>query len=1449
MRQVAAAAILAFLTAAWIPVHGDGFAEISPGHQPPGGGGDPVLARGPYLQQGTPTSVIVRWRTNVVADSRVMFGQAVELTGELPQQPDAASLSLSVASALATRDHEITLTGLVPNTRYYYSVGHDLGSTYQILAGNDAEHFFDTPPQAGVPAPLRIWALGDSGLGNQVARDVRDRYYEFTNDVANGGANARHTELWLMLGDNAYPQGTDRQYQDGLFDIFPEMLRKSVLWPTPGNHDLYDVGAGTWPYFDIFTLPQNGEAGGLQSSDEAYYSFDYANVHFVSLDSVSYSNDTLPGSDMLTWLEADLADTTQDWIIAFFHHPPYSKGAHDSDDPDDSNGRLVAMRQYVVPVLDAHGVDLVLAGHSHSFERSFLIDGHYGYSDTYDEQIHLIDGGDGDVQGTGAYQAQGPGTVFAVAGSSSLLSPGVAELLGGAAGEPPHPVMVSSLYLHGSMVLEVNGNRLDGRFLDSAGDFEDSFTMFKGPPPIPPIADFEASPRNGLAPLTAQFADLTQNGPTVWKWDFDGDGAVDSVEPNPAHEFSAIGSYTVELQVSNSEGGDAMTRIEYVCVTAGSPDPVSGLALGSDKSTLSWSHDLMATAYDVVKGDLTLLEASDGDFAGSMLGCLDTVIEPQASDLAMPGPGQAFFYLVRGVTCLPETGTYDTSSPGQAAPRDVQLQVGGAGCACPPGDDNDDDGYCNAFDNCPDTPGENLTDTDGDEIGDLCDPCPFDMLNDVDNDTVCGDVDNCPTDANPAQIDTDEDGLGDVCDPDDDNDGVADGEDHDPLDPLACRDVDGDGCDDCTSGTDDPANDGTDADSDGTCDLTDTCVDADGDGLGNGTAGNSGCADVTTDSDDSDPSVCSDIDQDGCDDCAGAPWDPANDGIDTDADGLCDVGDNCPNIPNVDQADTDTDDVGDLCDLCTDTDGDDFGNPGFPLNSCPLDNCPSTANPTQDNADGDLLGDACDFCPLDPDNDADLDFFCGNEDNCPQVPNPTQADADQDGAGDACDTCTDSDDDGFGDPGFPDNLCLDDNCPADSNPGQEDFDGDTLGDACDDDDDNDGVDDPQDTDPLNPHVCGDTDNDTCEDCSRELLAAHFESDEQGFLYQDDTFRNSAQPAYADGSYEPAGGFAGGGLRVALGGLDNTTVLDMSGGWLISLDLAATTEVQLSFRYNLTQSGNYEADEFSQVLLSIDGTLMGQAPNDFVAEIVGDGNNGPDLSTGWQLFEIILGQLSAGTHSIILGGYNNKKNGMSETTEVLLDDVIVTAGTFDPANDGPDFDNDGLCDLGDCAPQSAGVATAPDDVGPTLRLDKVTGITLRWLRGFQGHTSNVYSAVRLPGEDDPGPWTCFAPELPGTLADVGGAPPTGVLVLYLASARNACGDSPLQTPVTSCEPQGNHTDADAIPDLADNCPLASNQDQADTDGDFVGNTCDNCPATFNPDQADTDGDAQGDACDP
>jgi len=128
-----------------------------------------------------------------------------------------------------------------------------------------------------------------------------------------------------------------------------------------------------------------------------------------------------------------------------------------------------------------------------------------------------------------------------------------------------------------------------------------------------------------------------------------------------------------------------------------------------------------------------------------------------------------------------------------------------------------------------------------------------------------------------------------------------------------------------------------------------------------------------------------------------------------------------------------------ICDL----DGD-----GVPDN---VDNCRTSANPTQADADGDGVGDACDAC-----TDTDSDGF-GNPgyatntctvDNCPTVGNPTQADADGDGIGDACDACTDTDSDGFGNPGYASNTCAIDNCPLVANPEQEDTNGDGVGNAC-----------------------------------------------------------------------------------------------------------------------------------------------------------------------------------------------------------------------------------------------------------------------------------------------------------------------------------------------------------------------------------------------------------------
>jgi M6 family metalloprotease-like protein len=80
---------------------------------------------------------------------------------------------------------------------------------------------------------------------------------------------------------------------------------------------------------------------------------------------------------------------------------------------------------------------------------------------------------------------------------------------------------------------------------------------------------------------------------------------------------------------------------------------------------------------------------------------------------------------------------------------------------------------------------------------------------------------------------------------------------------------------------------------------------------------------------------------------------------DDDNDGIPNGCDNCIATANSNQADADQDGIGDACDNCTDLDGDGFGNPGYPANTCAVDNCPNIANPGQEDANHDGIGDAC----------------------------------------------------------------------------------------------------------------------------------------------------------------------------------------------------------------------------------------------------------------------------------------------------------------------------------------------------------------------------------------------------------------------------------------------------------------------------------------------------------
>ncbi|MCP3979734.1 MAG: hypothetical protein GY716_10470 [bacterium] len=1024
-----------------------------------------------------------------------------------------------------------------------------------MLAGDDADHFFLTSPTPGTAKPTRIWVLGDSGTGNANAQAVRDAYYTHTGTT--------HTDLWLMLGDNAYSFGTDDEYQHKLFDIFPDMLRKSVLWPTIGNHDAFTADAANeWgPYFDIFTLPDESQAGGENSGTEAYYSFDYGNIHFVVLE--SHETPRTPGSAMLLWLDADLAATDKDWIVAFWHHPPYSNGGHQSD----VEPRLAQMREYVVPILDDYGVDLTLTGHSHSYERSYLIEGHYFDSTTWDESMK-VDGGDGRENGDGVYHKPEwdpephphSGIVHTVAGSAGQVT---------AMNTPQYPAHFLALEELGSLILDIDGKRLNATFLNDGGVVRDTFSIVK-----------EGCP----------------NGP---------DPDLD----------------------------DVCTQVDNC------PD------------------DANADQID-----------TDGDSVGD------------------------------------------------------------------------------ACDNCADDANAGQADADADGIGDACDTCPDDPDDDLDADGVCGDVDNCPSDANAGQEDADLDGSGDACD---------------------------------------------------------TCTDTDGDGLGNPGFGANTCPDDNCPATSNPGQENADADAlgDACDTC---PFDPNND---EDMDTICGDVDNCPAVANTSQANLDGDLLGNACDTCTDTDGDGFGNPGFPVNTCPDDNCPDLANAAQKDDDDDGVGNVCDPCVADPLNDPDADGICGSSDNCPDDFNPAQADGDSDGIGDACDACpgdaandpdgdgvcaiddncpttpnagqedfdddrlgdvcddcTDSDGDGAGDPGFLGNLCPVDNCPGDPNPGQKDADGDGLGDECDDctDSDGDGAGDPDfftntcPTDncpaisnPQQVDTDGDLVGDACDPCPADDPD---DTDGDGVCESVDTC-----PGFDDNADADADGVPDGCDPCPADNPDDTD----GDGVCESVDICP----------------------------GFDDTLDGD----------GDGvPNGCDACLGFD------------------DGLDADGDGVPDGCDPC------------PADDPDDSDLDGVCDSADVCPGFDDTADADGDGAPDgcdpcpadspddSDLDGVCDST-DVCPGFDDTADDDGDGVpdgcdECPGFDD------------NTDADGDGA-------------ADGCDPCPTDNP--------DDTDADGVCDSADVCP--GFDDAADADGDGVPDGCDICPG--GDDAVDGDGDSVPDACDP
>jgi hypothetical protein len=364
----------------------------------------PALPRAPYLQSVGATQAVVAFRTGASCTPLVRYGVG-------------NALDRSAVATVSSWRHGVKLTGLTPGQRHSYGV--------EACGSRTAPRSFVTAPAPGTPR-VHFVALGDFGTGGtsqaQVIKAIEQQ--------------AARPELLLALGDNAYSSGTEDEFQQRLFRPMASLLSQVPMFASLGNHE-YVTNQGQ-PYLDNFYLPANNPA-----QTERYYSFDWGHVHFVALDSNCViglaSADRCTLAAQKSWLAQDLAATRQPWKVVFFHHPPWSSGEH---------GSQLKMRREFAPLFEQYGVDLVLTGHDHNYERSKP------------------------MRGDAVAPSGTRGIVYVVVGSGGAS-------LRAFSGSQPSWSAVRNAAAYGHLDVVVEGGTLRARFLTPAGAAVDSWTLSK----------------------------------------------------------------------------------------------------------------------------------------------------------------------------------------------------------------------------------------------------------------------------------------------------------------------------------------------------------------------------------------------------------------------------------------------------------------------------------------------------------------------------------------------------------------------------------------------------------------------------------------------------------------------------------------------------------------------------------------------------------------------------------------------------------------------------------------------------------------------------------------------------------------------------------------------------------------------------------------------------------
>ena len=567
------------------------------------------------------------------------------------------------------------------------------------------------------------------------------------------------------------------------------------------------------------------------------------------------------------------------------------------------------------------------------------------------------------------------------------------------------------------------------------------------------------------------------------------------------------------------------------------------------------------------------------------------------------------------------------------------------------------------------------------------------------------------------------------------------------------------------------------------------------------------------------------------------------------------------------------------------------------------DNCPGTRNEDQaDRVHSNGVGDACD--------DPDADGLFDSTDNCPDVANATQENADDDGPGDVCDTCTDTDRDGFGNPGFPASTCPLDNCPITANPDQADrVHPNGVGDACDDPD-ADGRSDSADNCPDVPNQNqADSDRDrfgdACDSCvdpdGDGLGSPGFPSstcplDNCPASYnpgQEDTDGDGSADACDPCTDTDGDGYGNAGHPASTCALDNcpgTPNADQANRDRDHLgDICdpypdhALGVAPVVPQYGLIGGSNpvtyrLQRRDTEELVTDLAGvrttlTLSGSA---VFGEAAVQGLLISGGGTNRALVEFVDGLVTLDVRDtvpevVLLRGDDTEGNDVVVVTD-LLEDFEADGGGFthsgvnDPwqwgvPSSGPGAAHSGTrvwaTNLAGSYPSSCSASletpefVLPSGTHPVLEFWHWIHLEYWYDRGRVQISSNGGESWATLGEFDAylGAYFQVSYDLTtyaGQTVRIRFLLTSDVSVSYPGWYIDDVALRGIGKPIEFLSPEGDE-DADGVSDAVDNCPTVANPMQKDPDGDGVGTACDNCAHVANPDQADADGDGIGDAC--